>query len=592
MASLGRLREVVLDTSGNAISSAAVEVRRQGATVVSGSGTSPITITVNNPGGIVAGDTVVINTGTTEYTVDSVTATTVVLSGFLLTLTLSDEDRISPTNNLVTLQNDAEAGETIANPLTTDSTGTVNCWVIGNNYDLHISGSGVTTTLVEDRRIEGDSMSTNHFDTDGSIVRLWDTERTLTSVAAASARLVQYNDNGVGQLKFGSDTDGNPAGNVHRFGEAALWAAGADNAPFKTWANNDQALVFFRVHLENGGSNEQYNFSTRTNFRGDSTGPQVGVIHETQWHGVDGDDMSVMYGFQSVARDSGTTAGGTNPIVGLMAAVRGDIKLTPTTGASVITDAAGLMGAGPNSVGSYTGTITRGSACLLRTGDEAQTNYALQIEQGGGIVMLSGQNSGGTAWTIANNPAITNTLIHNGWFTEFTGSLTSAGGETALEFRYLNLEPTIKFTLGSGGGFNTVSFSGLHVAPTINTADTVPMLQGIRITTRNTGAGVVTNMYGLDVTAPTNSGGGSITTQAGIRIAAPDTALATNAFHMRLTSLITATPKTDLDAMSASNGDMIFVTDSNNADNSGLCMFMNGAWYAWTPGGVAAISDT
>ena len=143
---LGRFDETVIDAEGNALSGVSVEIRRQGATVSGNqSGTSPLTVTVNDRGSIEASDTVAIGTGSTTYNVDSKTATTVVLSGFAGTLVLADDDRISPTNNLPTLYEDIKGGETKANPLSTGATGQATAWLAGGHYDYKVSGGAAGT---------------------------------------------------------------------------------------------------------------------------------------------------------------------------------------------------------------------------------------------------------------------------------------------------------------------------------------------------------------------------------------------------------------------------------------------------------------
>src|SRR3990172_12252163 len=85
MIQLPRFDNAILDSSGNAISGAAIEIRRQGATVKGAqSGTSPFTVNVDDIGAIVAPDTVVLDGGTTTYNVDSVSITnqTITISGF------------------------------------------------------------------------------------------------------------------------------------------------------------------------------------------------------------------------------------------------------------------------------------------------------------------------------------------------------------------------------------------------------------------------------------------------------------------------------------------------------------------------------
>lgn len=156
MAQLGRLIQTVIDTIGNAVSGQSVTVYRRGAHANgSSSGTTPLTITVNNPGRIVAGDTVIIDGGSTSYSVDSVTDTTVVVSGFAGTLAVTDDQRITPTNSKPTLYVDAFAGESISNPLTTTSTGLASCWLPPGFVDVIVSGSGVTTTVIPDVLVVG-----------------------------------------------------------------------------------------------------------------------------------------------------------------------------------------------------------------------------------------------------------------------------------------------------------------------------------------------------------------------------------------------------------------------------------------------------
>lgn len=548
MAQLGRFFHTVQDTDGDVVSGASITIYREGATVNGAqSGTSPLTVTVHNRGKIIAADTVFINTTTgTTYSVNSVTGTTVVLSGFVGTLNLANGDRIIPSNSQPTLYSDDHGGATTTNPLTTSSTGIASCWINMTDeipwhdavYDFIVSGGGATTTLFQGLVVAGEAPS------DASV------------------------------------TGHSPAGDVFRFGEAATWAAGADNAPYKSWGSNAQSLLYTRVHLTGNGANEQYNVSTRTNFKGNWSGPQVGVIHETQWHGVDGEVTSNMFGEQSVARIATTTAGGAQATATLIAAMRGDVKIS-TGAAGTVTDATGVQGVGPNKVGTFTGTITRGSGIMARTGDGAQVNYAIQMEQGGGIVALQGQNT----FTLADNPGITTSLFHNQFAAKYQGAIAGA----SFSFRCLDISPRVEFTLGAGT-FDSNVLTTLHISPEWNTTATAPNWNGIRVNMRNIAAGTLTSCYGMDFIAPTNSGGGAITRYAHIRLQAPT--VGTNPFHMAWGPVSMATPATTLAAMTASDGDMVFVTDSNNADNTGLYVKMNGAWYSWTPGGVAAASDT
>lgn len=153
MIQLARFDRTVINTLGVAVSGASVAIRRQGAQVKGDqSGTSPLTVNVDDIGALVASDTVAINTGSTTYNVDSVSIAnqTVTISGFAGTLALTDEDRLTPTNNLPTLYEDGSKNETKANPLTTSSTGQAICWLVGGFYDYIYSGTGLTTTLLRD----------------------------------------------------------------------------------------------------------------------------------------------------------------------------------------------------------------------------------------------------------------------------------------------------------------------------------------------------------------------------------------------------------------------------------------------------------
>jgi hypothetical protein len=80
--------------------------------------------------------------------VDSVTATTVVLSGFGGTLALTNGDRLVPSNLKPSLYEDDQGTSTpITNPLTSSATGLAQCWVEFGAYDLLQTGGGLTTIL-------------------------------------------------------------------------------------------------------------------------------------------------------------------------------------------------------------------------------------------------------------------------------------------------------------------------------------------------------------------------------------------------------------------------------------------------------------
>ena len=206
MARLARFERFIQDTAGNGLGSVSVEIRKQGATVNGNqSGTSPLTITVNDPGAITSSDSVVVNTGTTSFAVDSVTTTTVVVSGFGGTLAVNDDDRISPATNLPSLFNDALSVEALSNPLTSDTTGQigrVNAWVVGGFYDVKISGGGSVTALQEDTYLFGENNVSNAFDSATQDGWIWDSAALTTSGAVHTSFKVN------GSEVFSIDKDG------------------------------------------------------------------------------------------------------------------------------------------------------------------------------------------------------------------------------------------------------------------------------------------------------------------------------------------------------------------------------------------------
>jgi hypothetical protein len=182
MARLARFTFVVADpTTGLPVSGASVEVRSQGATV-NGDHTGAVTsFTVNNPGAVVATNTVVIDaTSTPTRAVASITATnvTVAAAGFE---DIDDDQRISIALPLPTLYNDASGDESKTNPLTTDANGLAECWIVGSNFDVLVSKSGVlTTTLYEDVATVGGEEAQSNVHNSGSIPAwVLDSLRTL-----------------------------------------------------------------------------------------------------------------------------------------------------------------------------------------------------------------------------------------------------------------------------------------------------------------------------------------------------------------------------------------------------------------------------
>lgn len=203
MAQYGRLRFTVLDPNGAPVSGASVEVRHQGATIVSG---GPTSFTVNDSGVIVAGDSVRIGTTTAPTrSVSSSTATNVTVGGAGFTGT-ADDDRITISATLPTLYKDARGAETVSNPMTTDSSGNVEAWAEIRPYDVLISGSGITSRLLQDELPDGhEYLISNTFAGNGPCY-IFDTARALST----DDKIISVRENG--SEKFSVDDDGDVAG--------------------------------------------------------------------------------------------------------------------------------------------------------------------------------------------------------------------------------------------------------------------------------------------------------------------------------------------------------------------------------------------
>lgn len=181
MAKYGKLQGTVQLANGNADSGAVVEIRRAGAFVTS-TQAGP-TYTVNDSGAILTSDQVRANTTLSPTrNVSSVTATTVVTSGTGLG-TLNNNDRITVQSPLPTLSADAQGSESKANPLSTNASGYWFCWVPITAYDILITKSdGSGTVLKTDVWPEGSEYNINYTFPGASAVALYhQTQRNMTS---------------------------------------------------------------------------------------------------------------------------------------------------------------------------------------------------------------------------------------------------------------------------------------------------------------------------------------------------------------------------------------------------------------------------
>lgn len=202
MAQLGKLIWTVLNSSGEPVSGASVAVRKQGATVNGVHAGATTSFTVNDPGGITtSSENVVAGTGTTTRSVASVGATNVTTGapGFP---DLADDDRLSPTTNTPTLYNDATGTEsTGSSTLTTSSVGLATAWLRGGSYDIHVSGTGITTALYIDVPIVAEDTTSNVFTTGSQDAFIFDTTRALASGDA----LLSIRENGTQRVWIAQD---------------------------------------------------------------------------------------------------------------------------------------------------------------------------------------------------------------------------------------------------------------------------------------------------------------------------------------------------------------------------------------------------
>lgn len=177
MSMYGRLSKSVQDTAGNAVSGASVTVYSQGGTVNgSASGASPLAVTVYHAGAIPTSGSPTVEVwdaagttrraasdATTSFTAGTVGETSVTLSGFTGTLSITANDRLVLTSNQPTLYADTAAAVSKSNPLTTDANGFAFAWARGNFYDTKVSGTGLTTKIFYDQYVPAQDNEGNWF---------------------------------------------------------------------------------------------------------------------------------------------------------------------------------------------------------------------------------------------------------------------------------------------------------------------------------------------------------------------------------------------------------------------------------------------
>lgn len=173
MAYLGRFEVTIQDSSGNAKSGISVDIRKRGA-IVNGAQGSAV-INVFDPGGIVAGDTIQVNGIDSTMTVTAVTATTISVPSLV---GVSDLDILLPTTNVPPTFKDSTGTSAKTNPLTTNANGVAFCYMKGGMYDAFVSGTGITSQIIKDIFVGGDSRLSAEFTAPQFI---FDTLRTVAS---------------------------------------------------------------------------------------------------------------------------------------------------------------------------------------------------------------------------------------------------------------------------------------------------------------------------------------------------------------------------------------------------------------------------
>jgi len=198
MSQLGKIEITRQDGAGNPVIAATITLRKQGATVQSG---GPTSFTVDDPGGIIAGDTVNVynadgtDPGSASVSVSSITATNVTVGGG--GFSAANNTRISPSTAGPTVYRDAQGNETTT--LTTDSNGYATAWVEIAPYDVVSTGGssplGTAPTRVWFDVLPGgmERTKSNAFMSGTTVTRIADTLRALTS----GDKLISYRSAGV-----------------------------------------------------------------------------------------------------------------------------------------------------------------------------------------------------------------------------------------------------------------------------------------------------------------------------------------------------------------------------------------------------------
>lgn len=176
-----KFTQAILDqTDGTPLAGASVEVLRTGAVIneadTIGDTAGDYTVDVYQPGDLAAGDIVQVlkaagTLSSTLFTIDSIVANA---SDFTVTfssvngadVTVADGDRLvlqgGVSGHRVTLYSDDTGSGTKTNPVTVPSSGMVEFWVSVLDFDLYITGTGVTTTYYCDLTVGNRVLKNNY----------------------------------------------------------------------------------------------------------------------------------------------------------------------------------------------------------------------------------------------------------------------------------------------------------------------------------------------------------------------------------------------------------------------------------------------
>lgn len=204
---LALLEFTITDPLGNALASASVEVRKQGAQV-SGSHSPGNPITVDDVGAIVDGDNVRLNASTSPTRVATILSATSIDCG--LGFTAADDDRLTCITP-ITVYEDALANTTKANALTTDAQGRAWCYVVGGKYDALLSHPdipGGSRLAVDVPAIGGEITRCNAYNSGTAVAVVFDTLRTFgvadTLFSLRNAAVDKFKVMGDGEVQAGA----------------------------------------------------------------------------------------------------------------------------------------------------------------------------------------------------------------------------------------------------------------------------------------------------------------------------------------------------------------------------------------------------